>query len=66
MCIMLYVKLNQCSGITYIYGQLEEGGLGICAFFYMCNLCSVVVLHRSILDWRGVHLAWVYVLYAIC
>ena len=27
MCILLYVKLIQCSGITYIYGQLEEGAL---------------------------------------
>ena len=35
MCILLYVKLIWCSGITYIYGQLEEGGLGIYAFFYM-------------------------------
>ena len=27
MCILLYVKLIQCSGITWIYGQLEEGAL---------------------------------------
>ena len=26
MCILLYVKLIWCSGIPYIYGQLEEGG----------------------------------------
>ena len=25
MCILLYVKLIQCSGILHIYGQLEEG-----------------------------------------
>ena len=25
MCILLYVKLIWCSGIPYIYGQLEEG-----------------------------------------
>ena len=24
MCILLYVKLHLCSGIPYIYGQLEE------------------------------------------
>ena len=34
MCILLYVKPIWCSGITQIYGQLEERGLGICAFFY--------------------------------
>ena len=27
MCILLYVKLIWCSGILYIYGQLEEGAL---------------------------------------
>ena len=27
MCILLYVKLILSSGIPYIYGQLEEGGL---------------------------------------
>ena len=35
MCIVLYVKHIQCSGITQIYGQLEEEGLDICAFFCM-------------------------------
>ena len=35
MCILLYVKLNWCSTITQIYGQLEEEGLGIYAFFCM-------------------------------
>ena len=50
----LYVKLIQCSGVADIYGQLGEGGgtsaIGICAFFYMCNLFSVVVLYRSVVD----------------
>ena len=27
MCILLYVKLIQCSGILKICGQLEEGAL---------------------------------------
>ena len=35
MCILLYVKIIQCSGIPYIYVQLEEGGLGLCTFCYM-------------------------------
>ena len=25
MCILLYMKLMQCRGITEIYGQLEKG-----------------------------------------
>ena len=25
ICILLYVKLIWCSGVAYIYGQLEEG-----------------------------------------
>ena len=35
MCILLYVKLIWGICITQIYGQLEEGVLGICAFFSM-------------------------------
>ena len=38
MCLLLYVKLIQCSGVPQIYGQLEEWGTsatGICACFYM-------------------------------
>ena len=38
MCILLYVKLIWCSGIPYIYGQLEEGY--ICPK-YMCDLLYV-------------------------
>ena len=44
MCILLYVKLIWCSGIPKIYGQLEEGGLGICALYYMWKL----IWHSSI------------------
>ena len=66
MCIVLYVKLIQCSGIQYIYGQLEEGtsALSICAFYYMLNLFGVAVFHTSMVDWRRG--AWVYVHSAIC
>ena len=54
MCILLYVKLLWCSSIPYIYGQLEGGtsALSICAFCYMFNLCSVVVFHRCMVNWR--------------
>ena len=45
MCILLYVKLMWCSGIPWIYGQLEgsTSAISICAFCYMFNLFSVVV-----------------------
>ena len=35
MCILLYVKLIWCSDIPQTYGQLEERGLGIYAFYYV-------------------------------
>ena len=63
MCILLYVKLIWCSGIPYIYGQLEGGTCAECLSTYvysswppdayMLNLCSVVVFHRSMVKWRG-------------
>ena len=51
------VCLHWCSGLPKIYGWLEEGGMGsiytgICAFFYMWNIVSVVVFHRSMVNWR--------------
>ena len=54
MCIVLYVKLMQCTGIPDIYGQLEGGksALNICAFCYMLNLFGVMVFNRSMLNWR--------------
>ena len=68
MCIFQYVKLIWCSGVPEICGQLEGGtsDLGICAFCCMWNLCGVMLFHRSMVDWRGVHLPWVYVNSAIC
>ena len=35
MCIVLCVKLIQCSGIPSIYGQLEEGPWYMCILLYM-------------------------------
>ena len=54
MCIVLSVELFWCSGIPYIYGQLEGGlsALSICAFCYMLNIFGVVVFHRSVVNWR--------------
>ena len=60
MCILLYVKLIWCSGIPQMYGQLEEGGLGRCAFCYMLNLCGVVVFYTSMVAWRRVPEVYVY------
>ena len=34
--------------------------MGICAFFYMSNLCGVVVLHRSMVNWRRGDLVYVH------
>ena len=53
MCIVLCVKHIWCSGIPLIYGQLEEGGLGICAFCYMWNFFGVAVFHTSMVNLRG-------------
>ena len=55
-----------CSGITYIYGQLEGGpsALSTRAFCYMLNIFGVVVFHRSMVNWRRG--ALVYVDFAIC
>ena len=39
MCILLYVKLIWCSGIPYIYGQLEEG-----------YICPKVYVHSAICE----------------
>ena len=54
MCIILYVKLIWCSGVAWIYDWLKGGpsAMCICACFYMWNLFGVVVLHRSMINWR--------------
>ena len=64
MCILLYVKHIQCSCIPEIYGELEEGDLGICAFCYRLNLFNEVVFHRSVVNLK--RRALVYVNSAIC
>ena len=48
-------------------GSVCHDDLGICALYDMCNSFGVVVLHRSIVDWRrgGINLPWVDVHYAI-
>ena len=41
MCILLYLKLNRCSGITQIYGQLEGG--------YICPGYMCILLYMKII-----------------
>ena len=42
MCIMLYVKLLLCSGILYIYGQLEWVHLPqVCVDYAICETYGV-------------------------
>ena len=55
MCVLISVQLFWCSSITYIYGQLEGGtsALSIYALCSMLNIFSVVVLHRSMVNWRS-------------
>ena len=63
----LYETL-QCSGVTKIYSQLEEGvwgqsAIGICAFCNILKLCGIEVMHRSNVEWRRgsvASLLWVY------
>ena len=58
MGILLYMKLILCSGFSEIYPQLEEGWgqspMGRSAFFHMGYLFGVVVLQRSMFNWRRV------------
>ena len=64
MCILLSVKLFWCSGIPYIYGQLEEGAL-VYVHSAICETSSgVVVFHTSMVNWRRG--ALVYMHSAIC
>ena len=44
LCILLYVKLHWCSGLPYIYGQLEEG----------VGLSVLVSVHTSICETSSV------------
>ena len=58
MFILLDMKLMWCSGFPEIYAHLEGVGsvchddFSLCALYYICNCFGVVVLHRSIVNWR--------------
>ena len=69
MCILLYVKLIQCSGIAL--GSMvnwRRGSFGICAFCcIVSNLFDVAIFHTSMVYWEGGTSALqVYVHSAIC
>ena len=55
MCILLYVKLIWCSGITLISGQLEEGvNMQICIVLYVKLIwCSGITSISGQLEERG-------------
>ena len=55
MYMLLSVKLFWCSSMPYIYDPLEGGtsALSICVLCYMLSIFGVVVLHRSMVNWRG-------------
>ena len=60
MCILLYVKHIWCSGIPYIYGQLEKGAL----VYVHSAICETYLVHTSMVNWRMG--ALVYVHSAVC
>ena len=68
MCILLYVKLYLVQWYSIdLWSIGGEGGLGICAFCFMSNLCGVVVFHRSVVAiGMRVHLLQVYMHSGIC
>ena len=43
MCILLYIKVLQCSGVLEVYGQLEEGRYicprDMCILLYVKLIC---------------------------
>ena len=51
MCILLYMQLLWCSGVTYIYCQLEEGGWGLCALVSVhSSICETYAVQWSSID----------------
>ena len=46
MCILLYVKIIQCSGFPEIFGGLEVGG-GVSVKWDMCILLYVTIIQFS-------------------
>ena len=55
MCILLYLILIWCNGISDIYCQLEYAGVDVSSVYVhsaMCDTCvGVTVFHRCIVNW---------------
>ena len=68
MCIVLYVKHIWCSSIPYICHQLEvvTSALTLCALCYMVYIFCVLVFHKCMGSWSGVHVPYIYVHSALC
>ena len=68
MCILLSVKLIWCSGIPYIYGQLE--GVHLPLVYVHSAICEIYlveqVFHTSNGQLEGDTYALIYVHSAIC
>ena len=59
MCIVLYVKLIWCNYLACSYGQFGgKSVMGICALCYIWNLFGVMVVQRSMFEWRRGKLMW--------
>ena len=50
MCILLYVKCMQCSGITQIYGQLEEEAL----VYVNSSICETSLVQWYYIDFWSI------------
>ena len=44
MCILLYVKLMWCNGISEIYCQLEFGGIDVSSVYVHSAICHSYVV----------------------
>ena len=53
MCILLYMKLNWCSGFPEIYTQLEEGVGSVCYGY------KYILLHIKLLQFIGLNRTYV-------
>ena len=63
MCMVLYMKPIWSSSIPEIYVQLQGdlSAMGMCAYRSIWDLSGVTLFQRSMLNWSGFHLPWVYV-----
>ena len=53
MCVLLYVNVFGVEVFHRSIVNWRKGGLGICAFCYMLNICGVVVFLICVVNWMG-------------